>query len=54
VTVAVGGFSGDEQITKLPAAERQEWEKLWADVKATLALAQKAPPEAAMPPADKK
>jgi hypothetical protein len=29
----------------LPAAERAEWEKLWADVKATLAEARKpAPP----------
>jgi hypothetical protein len=33
-------------LAKLPSAERAEWEKLWADVKATLAEARKpvAPP----------
>ena len=30
-------------LAKLPAAERPEWEKLWADVKATLAGAQRPP-----------
>jgi len=33
-------------LAKLPDAEREEWEKLWADVKATLADAQKPPPPA--------
>jgi hypothetical protein len=32
----------------LPAAERDEWDRLWADVKATLAEAKKpAPPRQA-------
>jgi tetratricopeptide (TPR) repeat protein len=40
-------------LAKLPEAEREQWEKLWADVKATPAEAQKpAPPQGAGP--DKK
>jgi tetratricopeptide (TPR) repeat protein len=35
---------GPEPLAKLPAAEREEWEKFWADVKATLADARKPAP----------
>jgi hypothetical protein len=31
------GLRDPGPLAKLPAAERQEWEKLWQDVKATLA-----------------
>jgi hypothetical protein len=31
-------------LEKLPADERQQWRKLWADVKAALAQARKPPP----------
>jgi hypothetical protein len=40
----LSGVRDPEPLAKLPAAERSEWEKLWADVKATLADAQKPPP----------
>jgi hypothetical protein len=30
-----------DPLARLPDAERAEWEKLWADVKATLAEARK-------------
>jgi hypothetical protein len=32
---------GPEALVKLPEAEREEWRKLWAEVAATLARAQK-------------
>ena len=34
-------------LAKVPAVERQEWEKLWQDVKATLTDARKPAPPAA-------
>jgi tetratricopeptide (TPR) repeat protein len=40
----LAGVRDAEPLAKLPAAERADWEKLWADVKATLADAQKPPP----------
>jgi hypothetical protein len=41
----VSGVRDPGPLAKLPAAERAEWEKLWKDVKATLADARKlAPP----------
>jgi hypothetical protein len=35
-------------------AEREAWDKLWADVKATRTRAHQAPPEGAKPPAENK
>jgi hypothetical protein len=41
------GVRGPEALDRLPAAERQAWQQLWADVAATRARAQgEAPPEA--------
>jgi tetratricopeptide (TPR) repeat protein/tRNA A-37 threonylcarbamoyl transferase component Bud32 len=40
----LSGVRDPAPLAQLPAAERAEWEKLWADVKATLADAQKPPP----------
>jgi Flp pilus assembly protein TadD len=37
----LAGVRDAEPLAKLPAAERAEWEKLWVDVKATLADAKK-------------
>jgi hypothetical protein len=34
------GVRGPEALAKLPESERQPWQKLWADVAATLARAQ--------------
>jgi serine/threonine protein kinase/Flp pilus assembly protein TadD len=34
------GVRGPDALAKLPEAERQDWQKLWADVAATLAKAQ--------------
>jgi hypothetical protein len=34
------GVRGPEALAKLPEAERAGWQKLWADVAATLARAQ--------------
>jgi Flp pilus assembly protein TadD len=43
----LAGMREPQPLAKLPAAERAEWEQLWADVKATLAEARKpAPPPA--------
>ena len=39
------GVRGPEALAKLPEAERQEWQKLWAEVAELLAEAQKAAPE---------
>jgi hypothetical protein len=50
----LAGVRDPGPLAKLPAAERQGWEKFWADVRATLALARQAPPEGARPPAEKK
>jgi hypothetical protein len=47
------GVRDAEPLAKLPAAERAEWEKLWADVKATLAEAKKPAPPAEPDPAKK-
>ena len=43
-----------DALGKLPEAERKEWQKLWADVAATLARAQQqnAPPEKQVLPAE--
>jgi hypothetical protein len=44
---AFAGVRGPEALARLPEAERQEWQMLWADVADALARAQgKAPPEA--------
>jgi Tfp pilus assembly protein PilF len=41
----LSGVRDPKPLAKLPAAERENWEKFWADVKATLADARKpAPP----------
>jgi hypothetical protein len=41
------GVRGPEALGRLPAAERQAWQRLWADVADTLARADgTAPPEA--------
>ena len=40
----LSGVRSPAPLAKLPDAERSEWEKLWVDVKATLAVAQKPPP----------
>jgi hypothetical protein len=41
------GVRGPEALARLPEAERQAWQQLWADVAATRARAQgEAPPEA--------
>jgi tetratricopeptide (TPR) repeat protein len=37
------GVRGPDALAKLPEAERKEWEKLWADVAATLAQTQQKP-----------
>jgi hypothetical protein len=34
--VALSGLRDPEPLAKLPTAEREDWEKFWADVKATL------------------
>jgi hypothetical protein len=31
----LSGVRGSESLAKLPEAERQEWQKLWADVEHT-------------------
>jgi tetratricopeptide (TPR) repeat protein len=43
----LAGVRDPGPLAKLPAAERREWEKLWQDVKATLADARKPAPPAA-------
>jgi hypothetical protein len=43
----LAGVRDPKPLAKLSAAERQEWEKLWQDVKATLADAHKPAPPAA-------
>jgi tetratricopeptide (TPR) repeat protein len=43
----LAGVRDPGPLAKLPTAERQEWEKLWLDVKATLADARKPAPPAA-------
>jgi tetratricopeptide (TPR) repeat protein/tRNA A-37 threonylcarbamoyl transferase component Bud32 len=43
----LAGVRDPGPLAKLPAAERPEWEKLWQDVKATLADARKPAPPAA-------
>jgi hypothetical protein len=37
------GVRGDKALAKLPEAERQAWQKAWADVAHTLALAEGKP-----------
>jgi tetratricopeptide (TPR) repeat protein len=46
------GVRAAEALARLPEAERQDWQQLWADVAATLATAQKqgAPAEKGSPP----
>jgi tetratricopeptide (TPR) repeat protein len=44
VDTDLAGVRDPEPLAKLPAAERSEWEKFWADVKATLADARKPVP----------
>ncbi len=42
----LSGVRGPEALAKLPEAERRDWQKLWADIAATLARAEgKAAPE---------
>lgn len=38
------GVCGSQELTNLPEAERQPWEKLWADVADLLRQAQTNPP----------
>jgi hypothetical protein len=46
VDAAFKDVRGPEALAKLPEAERQPWQELWADVAATLARArQMATPE---------
>jgi hypothetical protein len=40
-----GGVRGAEALAKLPEAERQQWQKLWADVAETLRRAADKPPQ---------
>jgi len=42
----LAGVRDPGPLAKLPAAEREEWEKFWADVKAALAEAKKPAPPA--------
>ena len=43
----LAGVREADALSRLPEAERQAWQELWADVAATRARAQgKAPPEA--------
>jgi hypothetical protein len=44
-----GGPAATRTPFNLPAAERDEWDRLWADVKAALAEARK-PPRDGKPP----
>jgi len=44
------GVRGPEALAKLPEAERQEWQKLWAEVAELLARAQKPMPEKKLAP----
>jgi tetratricopeptide (TPR) repeat protein len=39
------GVRGEAALTRLPEAERPEWQKLWADVAATLARAENKTPQ---------
>jgi tetratricopeptide (TPR) repeat protein len=50
----LSGVRDVEPLKKLPTAEREAWEKLWADVKATRDRAHKAPPNDVKPPAENK
>jgi hypothetical protein len=45
----LSGVRDPESLAKLPGAERDEWDRLWADVKAALAEARK-PPRDGKPP----
>jgi tetratricopeptide (TPR) repeat protein len=45
----LSGVRDPEPLAKLPGVEREEWEKFWADVKATIAEARKPPPDGKPP-----